>query len=107
MANQEINREQQEDVVDVEALVKSGQPVPKGKKYLIRIDREKFEWPQERITGAQILALVHKDPSRFMVVQRLRDGRTEKVELNEAVDLTGPGIERFSTLPLDQTEGAF
>lgn len=93
-------------VIDVEEFVKAGKPVPKAKTYRIRIDRDKYDWPNETITGADLLRLAQKDSSRFMVVQRLRGGSTKKVELSEAVDLTSAGVERFSTLPLDQIEGA-
>ncbi|MCB9341790.1 MAG: hypothetical protein H6577_26995 [Lewinellaceae bacterium] len=34
-----------------------------------------------------------------------RFGRVEKVELDEKVDLAICGVERFVTIPLDQTEG--
>jgi|SRR5579859_5035928 len=94
------------ELVDIEEFAKAGKPVQKGKTYLIRIDNVKFQWPHSTITGKQLLELAGKDIQRFMIVERLRGGQTKRVALNESEDLTGPGIERFSTLPLDQTEGA-
>jgi hypothetical protein len=36
---------------------------------------------------------------------RFAGGRAEKVDLDEVIDLRKPGVERFMTLPKDQTEG--
>ena len=41
----------------------------------------------------------------FRLDEKLVGGRTVKIELDQVVDLTAPGVERFMTLPLDQTEG--
>jgi hypothetical protein len=40
-----------------------------------------------------------------MISQKLRGGQTKRIDLDERVDFTTPGVERFMTLPLDQTEG--
>jgi hypothetical protein len=45
-------------------------------------------------------------PERYRLDQKLRDGTIKKIELNDVVDLTLPGLERFMTIPLDQTEGS-
>lgn len=58
------------------------------------------------MTGREILTLVGKTPpERFLLFQMISGGRKEKIELNEKVDFTTPGIEKFRTYPLDQTEG--
>ncbi len=106
MHQEQANPELIIEVIEIEEFVKASKPIPKGKKYAIRIDREKYIWHNETITGEQILQLAGKNPARFMVVQRFRGGRTEKIALDQSVDLTSHGVERFSTLPLDQTEGA-
>jgi hypothetical protein len=40
-----------------------------------------------------------------MITQKLRGGEVKKIGLDEEADFTTPGVERFMTLPLDQTEG--
>jgi len=35
-----------------------------------------------------------------------RCGVMKEIGLNETVSFTTPGVEKFKTLPLDQTEGA-
>jgi hypothetical protein len=38
-------------------------------------------------------------------MQRFHGGKTERIGFNQEVDFTTSGVERFVTLPLDQTEG--
>ena len=61
---------------------------------------------QPTITGHELLILAAKQPiERFAVYQKVKGGGTERIALDQAVDLRTPGLERFVTLPLDQTEG--
>lgn len=95
-----------EEYIDLEEYAKAGKNPPKGKKYLIRVDRANFKVDQESMTGKEILELAGKTPvQRYQLNQKLRGGVVEKVEYNQKVDFTTPGIERFMTIPLDQTEG--
>ncbi len=91
--------------IDIEEFAKNNKPVPKGKKYKIKVDRTKHVTDQECMTGKEILALAGKTPhTRYQLNQRIK-GSVKKVGYDEKVDFTTPGIERFMTLPLDQTEG--
>ena len=94
------------DVVDVESFAKSGERVPPGRRYRIRVDRDFFVTAEAVLTGREILHLAGRLPvERFRLDQQFPGGATSKVALDESVDLTAAGIERFRTLPLDQTEG--
>jgi hypothetical protein len=79
----------------------------KGKhSYRIQVDKDHFVVEAQALTGREILELSgHTPAERFMLLQKLRGGETEKVELDQSVDLTHPGVERFLTIPLDQQEG--
>jgi hypothetical protein len=56
-------------------------------------------------TGRQILVLAGKDPTTTMLNQKI--GKAFKaIGLNEKVDLTACGVERFTTLPNEQSEGS-
>lgn len=95
-----------EDVIDVEEYAKSGKPVPKGKSYRLRVDKVQFVHKESTITGRSVLELAGKLPvDRYRLDLKLKGGATRKVSLEEVVDLTLPGVERFLTVPLDQTEG--
>lgn len=73
-------------------------------KYLIKINGDKYEVAQEEITGLQILELVNKDPENHRVKMFSKSGK-RLMGLDEKVDLTTCGIERFVVEPLDCTEG--
>ena len=96
----------EEDVIDIEEYAKAGKKPPKAKNYRIRIDKDRYVVQVGEMTGHQILELAGKNPpERFRLDQKLHGGQTKKIELAEVVDFTAQGVERFMTLPLDQTEG--
>lgn len=95
-----------EDLVDIEEYVAAGRKIPKAKKYRIRIDKQKYVVDVPEMTGREILELAGKAPvEQFALYQKVRGGPPEKRELDDTIDFRAPGIERFLTLPLDQTEG--
>ena len=95
------------DIIDVESYAKSGRTPPAGQQYRIRVDKTQIVVATSTITGREILSRAGKvPPERYRLDQKLVGGRTVKIELDQVVDLTTPGVERFMTLPLDQTEGA-
>lgn len=78
----------------------------KNKSFKVQIDREIYEFETENITGKDILIKAGKTPvEQYRLDQRLHGGATKKVGLEDLVNLTTPGVERFMTLRLDQTEG--
>jgi hypothetical protein len=94
------------EVIDIETFAKENRTPPPGRRYRIRVDKLHLEIDTSTITGREILRRASKQPvERYRLDQKLAGGRTEKIELDQVVDLTTPGVERFMTLPLDQTEG--
>ncbi len=95
------------EIIDIEEfyLAASEGKLPHAKKYKIRIDKEKFIVDVSHLSGRQLLALAGKTPvEQWMVNQKVK-GQVLPIGLDEIVDLTAPGVERFMTLPKDQTEG--
>lgn len=108
MDNQKKNEVSEVIIIDIEAYSKEGKEVPNGPRYqyLIQVDRQKYQVKEECMTGREILILAGKTPpERFQLNQRLRGGKVVKVGYDEKVCFTTPGIEKFMTIPLDQTEG--
>jgi hypothetical protein len=94
------------EIIDLEEHAKAGKPVPKDKRYQIRIDREKYVVEEECMTGRQFLQLAGKVPvEKYRLNQKLIGGQVKPIQYNDQVCFTMPGIERFMSLPLDQTEG--
>ena len=84
-------------------------PIPiddPDKDNVIQIDKEYFKAPSPRMTGRELLQLADKKPAEdFAIYRKIKGGQPERIGLDEKVDLSRPGVERFLTLPLDQTEG--
>jgi hypothetical protein len=95
-----------EDIIELEEYAKAGKPAPKAKRYRIRVDKERFVVEQPTITGKETLALVQKTPQSHQLYLHIRGGQTRIVQPGESVDLTAPGVERFTTLKIENTEGA-
>ena len=95
-----------QEIIDLEIYAKEGKTPPPGKKYQFRVDNSKFVTDKEALTGREILEIAGKFPvDRFQLNQKLKGGHVKKIEYNELVSFLTPGIERFMTVPLDQTEG--
>ncbi len=98
-------KQDNDEPIDIEAYAKEGKNPPKGRIYRIRVDNTVLEVPEE-LAGREILTRAGKNPvERYQLNQKLRGGIVRKVEYNETVNFSAPGIERFMTIPLDQTEG--
>jgi hypothetical protein len=79
----------------------------KPQVYRIQIDKAHFETSNPTPTGRDLLTLSGKAPvEQFGIYLRVAGTQPQRIGLNEQVDLTSPGVDRFVTLPLDQTEGA-
>jgi hypothetical protein len=94
------------EYIDIEEYAKSGKEPPKGKKYLIKIDKALYKVEHECMLGKEILEVAGKIPVvRFQLNIKMKGGEVRKVNYDEKVCFTHPGTERFMTIPLDQTEG--
>ncbi len=83
----------------------SGKP-DKPQEYKVQIDKQVFEVADPKPTARALLVLAGKmPPESFALYKKGKGGQPERIPLDDEVDLTDPGIERFVTLPLDQTEG--
>lgn len=66
--------------------------------YKVKIDGEKHSFDDPKVTGAQLLTKAGKHPlNEHLIFQRLKNGQFEEIRLEESVDLTQPGLERFKT----------
>lgn len=74
--------------------------------YRIQIDKSHFDVANPTPTGRDLLVLAGKNPpERYGLYLKVRGGQPQRIGLDEKVDLRSPGVEKFVTLPLDQTEG--
>ena len=95
-----------EEIIDIEEYAKTGRKPPKGKSYRIKIDKKPYVVNVSEMTGRELLNLAGKNPAtNYLIFQTLHGGEPRKIGLDENADFTTPGVERFRTLPLDQTDG--
>ncbi len=92
--------------IEIEEHGKKGHRPPRAKRYIIRIDKTKYTVHVHRMTGRQLLELAGKlPPEQFTISMKLHGGHAEPIPLNKEVEFSAHCVERFMTLPLDQTEG--
>jgi hypothetical protein len=74
--------------------------------YRIQIDKPHFELTNPTPTGRELLTLAGKTPvEQFGIYLKVPGSQPQRIGLDQHVDLRSPGVDRFVTLPLDQTEG--
>ena len=96
------------EVIDIELFVREHphHHKPRARHYRIKIDKMYYTVDAPHMTGSQLLELAGKIPvTKYMLSQKLHGGAVHPVKLDETIDFRAPGVERFMTLPLDQTEG--
>lgn len=75
-------------------------------EYKIQIDKDIYSTDHPLPTGRELLDLAKKSPvNQFAIYLKISDSPPRRIPLDEKVDLRKPSVERFVTLPLDQTEG--
>lgn len=93
------------EVVDLEEYASSGKSIPKQVKYyLIKVDKEKIR-VQSPITAEKILIAASLNSCEYHLQQKLKGGERIKLEPNQIVDLTKPGVERFESVPKEACNG--
>src|SRR3569833_430135 len=96
----------EDEIIDIEWCTLQGHTPPKGRKYRILIDRKPYVVHHHTVTGKELLELAGKTPYKnYQIRQKFKHGKVTTIGYDQVVDLTEHGIEKFKTLPLDQTEG--
>lgn len=94
-----------DDLEDLEVCYSEGRSARCVRRYRIRIDRDPHVVQLTKMTGQQLLELAGIcDLAKWKVFQKLC-GQLVEVAHDEWVDFTAKGVEKFKTLPCDQTEG--
>lgn len=93
------------DEVEIEVYGKDNRKPPFTHRYVIRINKTKYTVEQRILSGAELLALAGKDPKQNRLYLKLHGGQLKEIAPHDKVDLSALGIERFQTVPLNETEG--
>ena len=101
-----VTEEILDEIADLEEYARDGRRPPRCRGYRIRVNGDKFVVHEPEPTGLHIMQVAGiAPPEQFGLYQKVRGQQFERIPLDEQVDLTQPGVEKFKTLPLDQTEG--
>ncbi len=94
-------------IVDIEELSRTGKKPPRAEHYRIRIDKKHYVVNTPYPTGGALLKLAGKTPPEKWVLRQIfRNGPAVPIGADQKVDLTTPGVEKFSTMPKDISDGA-
>lgn len=95
------------EIVELEEHAKHhhDKPAPHAKHYAFRVDKERIVVDTPTISGKDILAKVGKKPEGFKLYQHRRGHQPILIAPDHIVNLREPGVERFTTMPKDTTEG--
>ncbi len=107
MSNEkELHGKDEKENIDIEEYAKEGKDVPPGHSYRIRIDKTQYEVHVSAMTGRELLTLAGKAPvEQYRIYQKMKGGQSVEIPYDSSADFTKPGVERFITLALEQTEG--
>jgi hypothetical protein len=100
------NNNDEGEIIDLETAAKNGTKPPKGKKYQYIVDDKKYISDTETMKGHEILEKAGKIPAKDFILRKKVKGNWVTIKLDEVVDFTEPGLEKFKTLPNDQTDGS-
>lgn len=101
----EVKEEILEELIELEAWVKAKKGPRKAKKYIIRIDNQKFTVSVHSMTGTEILALVNKTPDKYKIHEWFPGHVEKEIKPDEVVEFHRCEVERFMTNPREATEG--
>ena len=77
-----------------------------NQEFKVQIDKDIITIPTPTPSGQELLIYAKKEPpEQYAIYLKVKGGQPKRIMADEKVDLRTPGVERFVTLPLDQTEG--
>ena len=95
-----------DEIANLEKYAQKGEQPPLCKGYEILVNRKIVVIYDPYPTGREILSKAEfVPPEEYTLRMIILGSRPKKIGLDEKVDLTMKGIEKFKVLPRDQTEG--
>src|SRR5712671_5024044 len=102
-----VSEEILETIVDIEEYARENRKPPRARHYRVRIDKMHYVFDMPHPTGRKLLETAGKTPpEKWTIRQIFRNGPAVPIGLDEKADLTTPGVEKFSTMPKDISDGA-
>lgn len=82
----------------------SKKPNEKGFKFMVR--NQVFETTDQHVTGRTIMEMAGLVPvTNYRLSMKMQGNIYQDIAIDQTVDLGNPGIEKFTYISRDQTEG--
>lgn len=92
-------------MVDIEEYAATKKEKPRENViYKYRVDKTFYESEKAELSREEILTVANLEPVKYELYIYINNTR-EKLSALQIVNLAEPGVERFSTVPLQMTEG--
>lgn len=96
------------EIVELEDHARThGTEPPHARHYAFRVDKNRIVVEKPTISGLEILAKDGKTPRTHKLYQHKRHHQPLLIASDAIVNLREPGVERFTTMPKDTTEGQY
>lgn len=83
-----------------------GNQNPHGETYRFTVMKRQFQTHEKEITGRKICELAGLEPpEKYKLDKKMKGGEYREVLLDDVIDLSEPGLEKFVYITRDQTEG--
>lgn len=103
-----LREEAEQDIVDLEEYARSGRKPPKAKAYRFKVNETVVVWHAATITGAEALTAAGlAPPANYTLRLKVAGQKPQAIGLEDTVDLTAPGTEKFRAIRKGQQEGEF
>ncbi len=75
-------------------------------KFKFKVRNETFEVDKPTVTGREVCEIAGLlPPEQFKLDLKMHGNEYREISLNDVIDLTEPGIEKFVYIARDQSEG--
>jgi hypothetical protein len=93
-----------DEIIDIEWCFINRHTPPPGKKYLYKVDHEKYVTHHHEMTREQILEKAGKNPEHWILREKVH-GTWVTIEEKQVVEFTRHGLEKFKTIKNEHKEG--
>lgn len=93
-------------VIDLAEYAKAKKNPPKGAKYKFQVKNKVYEVDVESMAGREICEMAGLvPPENYKLDMKIHGGIYKEVTLEQVVSFLEPGIEKFTYISREQTEG--
>lgn len=94
------------EVIDLAEYARTGKKPPTAQKYKFQVKNRIYTVGVEEMTGREICVMAGLiPPENYILDMKMHGGLMREIKLDDVVSFVEPGIEKFTYVARDQTEG--